>query len=98
MNAVLHGQAPIIVRLSVEPGTTILEVYDAFDTLPAQNEQTDGQGRGLRVVADLSSDWGAVPAEGGGKTVWCAIPHAQALQPERLPQTLPKRRAEDHAP
>jgi anti-sigma regulatory factor (Ser/Thr protein kinase) len=97
MNAVLHGHQPIVVRLTVEPETTVVEVYDGFDTLPSDNPATDGQGRGLRVVAQLSADWGAVPAEGGGKTVWSALPHAPAPESSGMPRGRPKRRADDHA-
>jgi hypothetical protein len=35
--------------------------------------------RGLRVVEGMCSDWGIVPDERGGKTVWCAI--AQGTTP-----------------
>ena len=34
MNAVLHGRAPVVVRVSVDRDSTVLEVYDADDTLP----------------------------------------------------------------
>jgi hypothetical protein len=93
MNAVIHGSEPIIVRVSVERDSTILEVYDGNDALPAP-AAADGSGhRGLRVVTSLCSDWGTIPGDNGGKTVWCAIPHVSATDADARP---PKRRAEDH--
>jgi anti-sigma regulatory factor (Ser/Thr protein kinase) len=40
-------------------------------------------GRGLRIVAALSSDWGVIPVAGGGKTVWSrlAVPRDLPAQP-----------------
>jgi anti-sigma regulatory factor (Ser/Thr protein kinase) len=92
MNAVLHGREPIIVRVSVERDSTVLEVYDADDSLPAVAEPDESGHRGLRVVTSLCSDWGTVVAEQGGKTVWCAIPHVAGTDPEAR---SPQRRAED---
>jgi hypothetical protein len=91
MNAVLHGAEPIRVTLSVEPDSTIIEVFDAADRLP---ELESGIGapsrRGLRVVSALANDWGTIPGAAGGKTVWCTIAHAHGVNPE-----APKRRAVD---
>jgi anti-sigma regulatory factor (Ser/Thr protein kinase) len=94
MNAVLHGREPITVRVSVERDSTILEVHDADDGLPALIPESDESGhRGLRVVAALASDWGTIPTEGGGKTVWCSIPHATPGPAGN--GSPPKRRADD---
>jgi len=75
MNAVLHGEPPVIVRLSIEPQTTVLEVYDGGPGLPVMSPDDDPAHarRGLRVVEGMCTDWGTVPDQRGGKTVWCAI-------------------------
>jgi anti-sigma regulatory factor (Ser/Thr protein kinase) len=92
MNAVLHGVEPIVVRVSVERDATVLEVYDAGNPLPTTVPSRDPGRRGLRVVASLCADWGAVPADGGGKTVWCTIPHETADRPR---DPAPRRRSDD---
>jgi two-component sensor histidine kinase len=95
VNAVIHGSPPIVVRMSVETDTTVLEVYDGGDALPATDSVgEDGSARGLQVVAALCADWGVVPAENGGKTVWCTIPHHE---PGSAAET-PRRRAADAPP
>jgi hypothetical protein len=92
MNAVLHGCEPVIVRVSVERDSTVLEVYDGSDALPVLGSGADDH-RGLRVVSSLSADWGTVVAEGGGKTVWCTIAHRP--DPTATTRPVPQRRAED---
>jgi anti-sigma regulatory factor (Ser/Thr protein kinase) len=97
MNAVLHGREPIIVRVSVERDSTILEVSDGADAAPVVTSEGDDAGhRGLRVVAALASDWGTIPTERGGKTVWCSIAHTapDGAVPDRSQQN---RRADDHS-
>jgi anti-sigma regulatory factor (Ser/Thr protein kinase) len=96
MNAVVHGAPPIVVRLSVEQADTVLEVYDGSDTLPSLAETEGSSHRGLRVVSSLCTDWGAVPVDGGGKTVWCTISHRQEPGP-RAEHHQPGRRADDHS-
>jgi anti-sigma regulatory factor (Ser/Thr protein kinase) len=75
MNAVLHGGPPVIVQLSIEPNNTVLEVYDGGPGMPAMSQDDDPAHarRGLRVVEGMCSDWGIIPDQRGGKTVWCAI-------------------------
>lgn len=94
MNAVLHGEAPIVVRLSVERDTTVLEVYDGGNSMPALPASEASAHRGLRVVSSLCADWGAVRDEGGGKTVWCTIAHQEGGEP-RGERDVPRRRADD---
>ena len=96
MNAVLHGREPIVVRVSVERDSTILEVYDAGEGLPAVAPEDEAGHRGLRVVDALASDWGAIPAERGGKTVWCTIPHTVS-GPADSDLSPRKRRADDRS-
>jgi anti-sigma regulatory factor (Ser/Thr protein kinase) len=77
MNAVLHGGPPVIVSLSIEPNTTVIEVYDGGAGLPVVGTTDDPAHarRGLRVVEGMCRDWGTVPGDGGGKTVWCDLPN-----------------------
>jgi anti-sigma regulatory factor (Ser/Thr protein kinase) len=93
MNAVLHGGEPIVVRVSVERDSTVIEVSDGSTALPVLGAGTERR-RGLHVVDAMSTDWGTVVSEqGGGKTVWCSIAHT------RLPAAPdgPRRRAEDRS-
>ena len=75
-NAQLHGAGPIAVRASwVEP-CVLVEVQDHgrhMPVLPVQS--TDAMtGRGLALVAALSSAWGVRPVpDGPGKVVWAEL-------------------------
>jgi hypothetical protein len=82
MNAVIHGRPPVVVRVFIEHDCTVLEVSDGSDELPATPGEDNPDHRGLRLVGALSSDWGSVPDETGGKTVWCTIAHATGTRAE----------------
>ncbi len=43
MNAVLHGREPIVVRVSVEHDSTLIEVFDGSDTLPVVDTPSSGR-------------------------------------------------------
>ena len=75
-NAVLHGRTPLTVAVVTTPAGRIrIEVTDG-SPLPPQRRRLSVMattGRGLRLVASVSSDWGAHPTtrpDGEGKTVW----------------------------
>ncbi len=79
-NAVQHARAPqgrlVMIRFELRPGRLRVEVHDAGDSLPtARTAQPDDEdGRGLRLVEQLSAGWGCRPREGGiGKLVWATI-------------------------
>ncbi|MFF7456798.1 ATP-binding protein [Kitasatospora sp. NPDC008115] len=79
-NAVQHSRtAPgrlLLIRFEHKPDHLRLEVHDAGRTRPALRAASpdDENGRGLRLVQELSIDWGWCPREGGiGKVVWAAI-------------------------
>ena len=76
-NAVMHGKPPIRLRLRAEAEEILLEVDDGNDAMPRKlrvgPEVTHG--RGLAIVAELSSRWAARPS-GQGKTVWSALRRA----------------------
>jgi anti-sigma regulatory factor (Ser/Thr protein kinase) len=80
MNAVLHGGPPVVVRLEIERDITVLEVFDGGAGMPELGPDDDPAHarRGLRVMEGMCSDWGIVPSDQGGKTVWCAIAHDTA--------------------
>ncbi|MET7608355.1 SpoIIE family protein phosphatase [Streptomyces avermitilis] len=71
-NAIRYGHPPIQLRLIKDRGTLICEVYDASGTAPHMRRayQFDEGGRGLLLVAQLSSRWGS-RYNLEGKTIWC---------------------------
>lgn len=73
-NAVLHAQTPFTVRLKLRAGSLRIEVADDSPRKPRQRgySRAATTGRGLAVVAGLSSSWGA-SAAGSGKTVWAEL-------------------------
>jgi anti-sigma regulatory factor (Ser/Thr protein kinase) len=74
-NAVLHGAAPITVRIEAFPDRVHLAVTDADPRLPRTRAPGPGgvNGRGLQIVEALSAGWGVVPRPGGGKVVWADV-------------------------
>lgn len=77
-NAILHGEPPVELRVAVAGPHVHVEVHDA-DTdsvlhLPAMGERSRERlgGRGLGLVAALSSRWGLHTDE-TGKCVWFEI-------------------------
>lgn len=73
-NALVHGRGQVRVRVIPLPAGVRIEVVDDSPTLPSPREATllDEGGRGLALVAALSSSWGAEPT-GSGKTVWFEV-------------------------
>lgn len=70
-NALLHGRSDAVLRVVRQRGSIRVEVQDDDTRLPlpsAPDPQALG-GRGLALVAALSTLWGAERTE-GGKTVW----------------------------
>jgi anti-sigma regulatory factor (Ser/Thr protein kinase) len=70
-NAVLHAQsAPEVILLTA--GTVLrVEVHDQSPVLPARRHYglQAGTGRGIVLVEEMASGWGAEPS-GAGKVVW----------------------------
>lgn len=78
-NAVKHGAAPVRLTIEAEEGLVRLQVHDAGDAdavpAPSRPTVTAGSGRGLMLVAAVSSSWGVTPAPTQpGKSVWAAFP------------------------
>ena len=71
-NAIRHGGTAFALRLGSDGRWVYGEVFDAGDGLPCEvpDDLDATGGRGLVIVGALSDDWGVVPADGGGKTVW----------------------------
>jgi anti-sigma regulatory factor (Ser/Thr protein kinase) len=60
------------VRVFREDGGVLVEVRDSSPVLPTlrRAELLEESGRGIATVDLLAHEWGAEPAEGGGKVVW----------------------------
>jgi serine phosphatase RsbU (regulator of sigma subunit)/anti-sigma regulatory factor (Ser/Thr protein kinase) len=86
-NAVLHGRPPITVRVVQHAQGSRVEVVD-FGPRPPVRIRDAGQsmtGRGLALVAALSSEWGVEQVEGGGKVIWAEIPANGVASPHGDP-------------
>jgi anti-sigma regulatory factor (Ser/Thr protein kinase) len=74
-NALRHGLGEVVVRVQLEPDSTLqLSVTDSGNEMPELQpvDPTRIGGLGLRIVDELSSAWG-VAAFPGGKTVWATL-------------------------
>lgn len=78
----------IRLSLSLVGSSVLVQVFDTSPVMPQLIEASPlaERGRGLQLVASLSSRWGAVPvSEDGhlvGKTVWALIPVRRAAGTE----------------
>jgi anti-sigma regulatory factor (Ser/Thr protein kinase) len=70
-NAALHARTTFTVDVHLEDECLLIEVSDASPRVPrARHYAVDATtGRGIGLVAALSSDWGTT-VNGAGKTVW----------------------------
>jgi serine phosphatase RsbU (regulator of sigma subunit)/anti-sigma regulatory factor (Ser/Thr protein kinase) len=76
-NALRYAKGQVGLRLVREAGVVCAEVHDNSPALPRvlQAGRDDENGRGLQVVSQLASRWGARRTQ-TGKVVWCeqAVP------------------------
>ena len=83
-NAVTHGARvltaadlpPVRLRLTGRARGVQIEVWDASDEMPQMRPDALAEepgGRGLALVAALSSRWGAYRTRGGGKVVFAVV-------------------------
>jgi hypothetical protein len=75
-NALRHGSPPVRLRLTRRADHVVIEVSDTNDATPQLVEidnTTSPSGRGMRIVASMTRDWG-VWRHATGKTVWAEIP------------------------
>jgi anti-sigma regulatory factor (Ser/Thr protein kinase) len=79
-NAIVHGRAPIELRVRRGAVEITLEVDDGATVLPRKLrlDPEDEHGRGLQLVAIVADRWGTRPLR-DGKTVWCVLPVARYL-------------------
>ncbi|MGH3265148.1 MAG: ATP-binding SpoIIE family protein phosphatase, partial [Trebonia sp.] len=74
-NAIRYANGEITLRLILEPDSLVCEVHDSSPALPRvlQVDKDAENGRGLHVVSQMATRWGArrTPA---GKVVWCEQP------------------------
>lgn len=73
-NAVLHAGTTFSVALTLDEDRLRLEVKDGSPARPVMRHYGDDAttGRGLRLVVQLSEQWGVDP-QTTSKTVWCVL-------------------------
>jgi PAS domain S-box-containing protein len=74
-NAVLHAHSGIELRVHIKPNHVRLEVLDRSPALPMPQSYgaSASTGRGLELVAAVTSDHGVEMLGDGGKLVWCCV-------------------------
>ena len=74
-NCVRYGAPPMQLRVRLEAQRVVIEAWDAATARPHARafDPAAPSGRGLHLVAGLSSAWGLRPT-GAGKAVWCTVP------------------------
>ena len=75
-NAVIHAATPFEVTITYDLGVVRVAVIDHIERLPELQHAapTATSGRGIKLVQDLSSGWGAEAVAGNGKVVWFELP------------------------
>lgn len=84
-NAVLHARSPFAVEVSRRRGVVRVEVSDRSPAGPQRRRHSASAttGRGLALVATLSTAWGTeAAARPWAKRVWFELPVEPALLPE----------------
>jgi anti-sigma regulatory factor (Ser/Thr protein kinase) len=73
-NSVLHGGPPVVVAVDCDGEALQVRVRDGSTHLPERRQaaKIDEGGRGLELVANLSTAWGVDP-EPDGKHVWFVL-------------------------
>lgn len=75
-NAVTHAGSPLRIKLSLNPATLRIDVLDKGEGTPEPQPAsfTEEHGRGLHLVAALTTAWGLEVVPGEGKLVWAELP------------------------
>jgi len=77
-NVVDHARTRCTLTVTVTDAAVLIEVRDFYPCPPPQPQPFDPsnpRGRGLQVVAAVSSRWGVTPFP-DGKSVWALLPGA----------------------
>lgn len=86
-NAILYGDAPYELVLRVDPAEVVCMVIDAgaVHPIPRRTDTQAENGRGLKIVAELSSGlYGCIPQGFAtcpgltGKATWFALPRTES--------------------
>ena len=74
-NAVTHAESPCRLRLSLTDTSLRIDVTDAGQGTPEPQPEsfTEEHGRGLHLVAALTTAWGLDVIPGEGKVVWAEL-------------------------
>jgi anti-sigma regulatory factor (Ser/Thr protein kinase) len=74
-NVVQHTASHVVLEVCVLDDILTISASDASPAPPVTREITSDAeyGRGMRIVSELSRDWGVVPTQ-AGKTVWLELP------------------------
>lgn len=96
-NALVHAGTPMRLRILLADRRVRVELTDGSSRLPSQRDfgPTSPTGRGLLLVEELVTRWGAHPTE-GGKVVWFEISDETVLD-ELLPDPDVVQRDDDTA-
>jgi len=83
-NAIRYANGEVLLRLILEPDSLVCEVHDSSPALPRvlQVDKDAENGRGLHVVSQVASRWGA-RRTAGGKVVWC-----EQMVPEEVTEAM----------
>jgi len=82
-NAITHAYCSCELRLSLSSSILRVEVADSGlgAPEPQPRSSTREHGRGLHLVAALSTAWGMEAVDGGGKLVWAELPRSRVTDP-----------------
>jgi anti-sigma regulatory factor (Ser/Thr protein kinase) len=74
-NALDHAHTTFLVRLEQADQVVLLTVQDGSSAVPRHMmaHVMNSGGRGMNIVALLSSDWGVIARPGRGKAIWAAF-------------------------
>jgi GAF domain-containing protein/anti-sigma regulatory factor (Ser/Thr protein kinase) len=89
-NAFLHGEPPVVVRISAHAHLVHIEVADESRSAPMRGRPDSNAmtGRGMGLIEALSSRWGVAP-EANGKKVWCELEATSDDLPSAFAPDLP---------
>ena len=84
-NAVLHAHTPMTLTVEVGRDELLVQVADRSPVLPLQRTYDSGAttGRGMALVAALTTEHGVRDAGPHGKTLWFALRGVPQEQPEQ---------------